>query len=491
MAIQLDIVSFDEQIKVLPFTPIMLHDYDVKLKEEKARLNAFLMRVYTKDTLDITPQCSCGFLREGEWLGITCPKCSTTVSYQSEQDIRSTVWAKIPDGVEGFINPCAYMVLAKELKQSNFDTMAWLIDREYKYTKKGISTLKTFLEQQFQIRGLKRGLNGFIRHFDEIMEILFEGPTLKGVKNAEKVDDLKEFLRLHAHKFFSKYISFPATMMFIIESAATGRYADGRMGPCLNAVGTLTSIYHPVTPLTPTKVENWTAKVQLSLVEYNTKILLEDVGKKKGRVRRNLLGTQHPLTTRTVITSTNRRYDELEFPYAPFTLTMKEHIQSKRLHEGDNPQSIRAFVMENVRKWNPEMSRIHRELIADSPFGGIPCGFVRNPSLDRGSNQCLKIVEVKTDPKDTTMGLSSQNLTAYNADFDGDEMNNHIPPDNTMARHFGRLKAELGMMDPHRPFRVSNKLEHKPPVVSTINAWLNEDLDDGDLEPYLDEVVTA
>lgn len=61
------------------------------------------------------------------------------------------------------------------------------------------------------------------------------------------------------------------------------------------------------------------------------------------------------------------------------------------------------------------MSELHDELIADTPFDGIVCGFVRNPSLDRSSNQCLEITKVKRDPQDNTIGLSVMILKGYNA----------------------------------------------------------------------------
>lgn len=408
MAIMLDIVSFDRQLAELPFTPILLNDYDTKVVEEKKKLNSFITRVYSSDTLDITPQCGCGFYNRGELLGTVCPNCKTVVTYPAEQEIRSTVWARVPEGIDAFINPLVHLVLASELNIKSFETMTWLIDASYRPNVKRPIELKNYLEQQFNVFGIRRGVNSFIQNFDRIMEILYKGPTLRGPKNTEKVDTLREFIRIHRDKFFSQYISFPAAMMFVIENTPTGRYADSKMEGAIDAIGTLNSIYHPTTPLSARKKENWMAKVQLKLLQYHAAIFDEFIGKKKGITRKNILGTLHPFTTRTVISSitANHRYYHLHFPYAPFTLTNKEHIQSKLFHRGYSPRAARAFVAEHVRNYHPMMSELHDELIADTPFDGIVCGFVRNPSLDRSSNQCLEITKVKRDPQDNTIGLS-------------------------------------------------------------------------------------
>ena len=67
-------------------------------------------------------------------------------------------------------------------------------------------------------------------------------------------------------------------------------------------------------------------------------------------------------------------------------------------------------------------------------------------------------------------------------------MNIHIFQEIWTAKHFGRFRPELGMMDNNVPFKVSKKCEHQSPVISTIDCWFNEFVEGDDVEPYLDEI---
>ena len=493
MALVLDIINYDRQLAELPFQPVFLNNFDVNLTEEKKKLNSFIMSVYYGDTLDITPQCSCGEIHDGEYLGVMCPNCRTPVTYPAEQEIQSTVWARVPDGIHAFINPQAYIVLANDINVTGFDTMRWFIDSGYRHLSRKPIPLKVYLEQQFEILGIKRGINSFVQHFDTIMQLVLEGPSMRGPKFKEKVDTLREFLRLHKHKFFSEHIAFPSSTMFVIESTATGRYADSKIEGAIDAINILNSVYHPSSPMSLRKKENWVAKALLRISEYYVGIYKDVIGRKKGLVRKHMLGTLHPWTTRTVISSVtaNHKYDELEFPYAPSALTYKEHLLSKLMWRGYCPQTARRFVAEHTRKFHPLMKTMFQELIDESPHRGIPGGFVRNPSLDRNSNQFLYTTKIKDDPRDNTIGLSVLILKGYNADFDGDAMNHHSAPDAQIAANLERFSPHLGIMDNNVPFKVSGKLAHQSPVVSTMDCWMNEFVEGDDSEPYHDELEVA
>ena len=59
-----------------------------------------------------------------------------------------------------------------------------------------------------------------------------------------------------------------------------------------------------------------------------------------------------------------------------------------------------------------------KELIAESPYKGLPCCFNRNPTLLRGSIQQLYITKIKSDDiNDNTISLSVMILSAYNAEI--------------------------------------------------------------------------
>ena len=59
-----------------------------------------------------------------------------------------------------------------------------------------------------------------------------------------------------------------------------------------------------------------------------------------------------------------------------------------------------------------------KELIAESPYKGLPCCFNRNPTLLRGSIQQLYITKIKSDDiNDNTISLSVMILASYNAEI--------------------------------------------------------------------------
>jgi DNA-directed RNA polymerase II subunit RPB1 len=171
------------------------------------------------------------------------------------------------------------------------------------------------------------------------------------------------------------------------------------------------------------------------------KTLKSRMGAKTGRVRGNLMGKRVDFSARSVITpDANIDVDELGVPMEiAMNLTKPEivtpynrdrlymyvrngpskHPGAKSVHLKSTsrlPLSLK-YVNADMIELN-EGDVVHRHLI-----DGDNVLFNRQPSLHKGSMECHR---VKVLPY-STFRLNVSATKPYNADFDGDEMNMHVP----------------------------------------------------------------
>jgi DNA-directed RNA polymerase II subunit RPB1 len=186
------------------------------------------------------------------------------------------------------------------------------------------------------------------------------------------------------------------------------------------------------------------------------KTLKSRLGAKTGRVRGNLMGKRVDFSARSVITpDPNIDVDELGVPEEiAMNLTFPEIVTpynrdrlmsyvrngpnrypgSKSVQLKDSGRSIRLKFV------NPEMidlkdgDVVHRHLI-----DGDVVLFNRQPSLHKGSMECHRI---KVLPY-STFRLNVSATKPYNADFDGDEMNMHVPQSIAAATELAYLASVL------------------------------------------------
>ena len=178
-----------------------------------------------------------------------------------------------------------------------------------------------------------------------------------------------------------------------------------------------------------------------------TKSVTERLKSKTGRIRGNLMGKRVDYSGRTVITGDpNLRQDELRIPKKiAMNLTIPEVVIPK------NIDYLQGLVNNSRTKW-PGANFVHPRKFRNSknvrridlryrsrPYklqlgdvvdrhlqNGDPILFNRQPSLHKQSMMCHKAKIFDSD-EINTFGFSVMNTPPYNADFDGDEMNIHVP----------------------------------------------------------------
>jgi DNA-directed RNA polymerase II subunit RPB1 len=178
-----------------------------------------------------------------------------------------------------------------------------------------------------------------------------------------------------------------------------------------------------------------------------TKSVTERLKSKTGRLRGNLMGKRVDYSGRTVITGDpNLRQDELRIPVKiAKNLTIGEVVipeninyLQKLVDNGRINWPGANFVHPRKFRNKKKVSRIDLryrnrpyklqlgDMVDRHLQNGDPILFNRQPSLHKQSMMCHK-ARIFDSEEINTFGFSVMNTPPYNADFDGDEMNIHVP----------------------------------------------------------------
>lgn len=463
MGIYISALNFNEKFHQLRTPPIIINDVMDYSIEEKQKLNDIIFTTYSNDLMSNIPTCECGSVTGQYNLGIVCENCNTLVS-ENQGDLESFVWMRVPNGLKALINPTVWIMICEHFTKDNFNIIAWLADRNYKSDYKTPDII-TIIEGY----GFKRGLNYFVENFDTIMAALFQ------LKPSEY---LESFLRIYRDCIFSQYIPLPNKMLLVVEENNAGIFVDKIVTDGIDAIRTLVGIDSPLTNYSVQVKENRTIKCIDKLAEFYLNYYKTTFAQKEGIFRKHIFGSRSHFSFRTVISSITEphHYEDIYIPWAVGVNVLKIHLTNKLLKQGMTPNEINGFLFEHTTKYHPRLDQLFQELIAESPNGeGIPCVFVRNPSLQRGSAQRFKITRVKTDVAIHTTSLSILAVRALNADFDGDACSVMLGVDNYINNGLKNLAPHKNTFDFDSYRSVSSNLLMPKPVISVIASWLDDD----------------
>lgn len=473
----LELVNHEELYMRMRDSIIFANDLEVDTKEGVEKLNNLLYKRYEGDSLNVLPSCDCGAVTGGYNIGVRCSNCNTECLPSMERPLESMIWLKTPEGVDTLINPAAWTILSNQMTSNGFNFLEWLCNPSYKPpTNKFPPKL-----QRYEQLNIPRGLNSFYQNFDVIMNEAFRLRLIK--EQGPLLNDVKTWVAQNRDKIFTRYLPMPSKLGFVVESATTVSYADKTITLAIDALRTIVSVENSVTPLNLYRRQIRAVKAISKLAEYYKTFVNKTLGSKPGIFRRHVFGGRLHFSARAVISSISvpHSYDEVHLPWSLALQLLRLHVISK-LRKRINPMTGRRFsaiemdilLRDSALQYNALLDEIFQEIIRESPNGGIPCTFGRNPTLARGSIQVLFITKVKTEINDTTISWSLLVLTAANADFDGDEMNIWLIPDHTTYRKLSRLAPHLYALDMNRPRNISGYLKLPAPVVQTIGNWLDE-----------------
>lgn len=477
MGYHLTLVDLDRRFNQATRPPIIINSFNTDTKEGKEELNKLLYIRYQGDTLDVIPTCDCGKLTGEYNQDIVCEVCHTTPTSVTERPLESSLWMEPPAGVEAFINPTAWIILSKALYDNGQRMLEWMCSPTYTLGQEPRHRMRKLIDL-YEERGFQRGLNFFVTHFDAIFATLVEYRLLYNNKK-QATEVLIAFVQKFRNCLFPKHLPLPSRLSFITEDTVTGRYADTSMTTALDAALTISGISNSALPLSPRVKEARTVKTIMLLAGFYENFVGKTLGKKEGWSRKHIFGSRLHLSARGVITSLsdNHVYDEVHLPWSMSVMLFKTHLISKLIKRDYTPNEAIQFIFENTLKPNPLMQELLDELIAEgfAKGGGVPILMNRNPSLQRGSLQTLRVTKIKTDPNVNSMSLSVLVLKGFNADFDGDALNIILIPDKRIYERVKRLEPHLTALDLRKPRAISSNLSMPAPVITTISNWLQYD----------------
>ena len=467
--IYLELVNTDEVFHSLRRPPVIANGMDITTEAGKEKLDRLIMDRYEGDSLNILPSCECGELHEGQDEGEICPECGTVCEPIMERKQESLIWFRAPEGVRALINPSAWIILSEALTISGFNILLWFCDSTYKPEGKIPAKFQRLDQHNFS-----RGLNFFHDNFDAIMKALF---ALKLYND----EDIVPWVADNRQKIFCQYLPMPSKVGFVVESGGPGApYIDKTITLAVDALRTIIGVDNSPFPLQTSRKQTRVVKGIVKLAEYYATFVNKTLGGKPGIFRKHTFGARLSFTGRGVISSLSgpHAYDELHLPWSLSIQLLEVHLTGKLLkgsptREPMSPIAIEKLLRESTLQYSPIIDELFEELIAESPYKGLPCLFQRNPSLARGSAQLLYATRVKKNPRITTISFSTLCLKAPNADYDGDEMNLLLVLDEVMQIRLSRMEPHLGALDLGEPRRISGNLSIPSPVAAAIASWLD------------------
>ncbi len=479
MAIYSEIDDLDKRFRELSQPPVIVNNVDIEQRDAIENLNKLLYVRYQGDSLSIVPTCTCQRLMGEENFGIRCSHCGDTVMDITERPLESTLWLTTPPTVKALINPIVYIILRRATSSGKnyFNCIDWLINPSYR-PKKTVPAVEKLIELGFT--GPKRDLNYFIENFDEIMHTLATTRTVKN-KDGYLVNGNKrtrmmllEFIKRYRDRIFCQYIPIPSRYCFVSEISGGITYVDTDFLSCIDAVRTIAMIRQSE-GMSERSARSKTAKAIGQLGDYYTAFFERSIHSKNGWYRQHVFGTRSHFSGRAVITSIHEahRYDEIHLPWALAVSLYKYHLVNKLRKRKMSPNEINRYLFEHTAHPSQLLIDIFDELIRESPYIGLPCVLHRNPSLDLLSAQQLFITHIKPDITDNTIGVSTLVLVAWNADFDGDQLNLMALNDVKMTEATKLIRPHNGVLDINKPRSLSGNITIPAPMLSTLGNYLS------------------
>lgn len=493
-------------LKLLPFheqlmsqiannrPPIYVNDVAAELSAGNVteHLNELLRTHYETDQLDTIPRCDCGHLHaKFEYDTINeriCEICDTPVTRSIDRPLESQVWMRVPEEVITFIHPRYWALFDEFFGVSTRNKLVWslleyLINPMYRPTEKMGANKRNEIQRiqrTLEEGGIRRGLEYFYRNFDNVMDFILDNATTfiraSGVSNnAERLiaaADWRAFQKKYRHAIFTKELPFPSKTIMISETVGRVCLIDDNMANAMDAPKIIASIVNSPLKLSAQKVLGMTIRAQKTLVAYYSNYYQQTWAKKNG-IMRSMAATRSPWTMRLTIAPIigPHRYDECHAPWAATVVGFSLHIANVLAKRGYTPAEILSRIDEATVQYDEEVHEILNTFIESCPEGGIPLSCLRNPTLERLSNQPLYITKVKTDIYDNSLQLSQLAIKGPNADFDGDQYMIRIPLDDYEKSGYKRLSSHLGIMDADSANKISGFITLHPEGVTNLNQF--------------------
>ena len=364
---------------------------------------------------------SCNHLQGRIYEGCECPICHNIVKNNYEVKFDRNGWIDI--GEYRCMNPAAFAKLNDLIGKSVLDD---IINFENNIDLQGniIFGNNGTIDKKKPFSHI--GMIEFYKRFDEIVS--YYGRIKKHPRDGEFL--IKNKNRIWSSKL--NVLSQELRPAFINSTEKTMRYDR------LNSIYAI--IINNASLIAKARITNQYMNINKYL--YTIQIQLFDlylyiVNKLDGKMklpRRQIQGTKMSWSSRLVITAnTGETYgvDHIVISYKAFLELYKYEIMNCLKRGIDcNPDFVNWTLYE-IAEWldvqrysdqvQPDLFRIMKWLIANTQEG-LWCLVNRPPTMDLGSLQMLRVVDVIPNAKENNMKVPLTSLVAWNGDFDGDTL---------------------------------------------------------------------
>jgi hypothetical protein len=487
MGVYMKIQSPAQALAALTHKPVILNDMPVVTEQDRDMIKKATTMVFSgADTFSNVPSCQCGSTRGGHLKGHICNHCHTPVTDSFTDRLDYLVLIRSPKGVAPLILPGVLYMLMDATTEDSFCYVRWLIDLGYNPTKASHNYIVNDLTNALENLGIERGYNQFVNNFDVVMDMVSRYIYQKRAGGRKEINpsdgttarlmDMMELLKYERQNIFSDYLPLPNRIALLMEQTSSGTYVGTCAFMLSDVIKSFQGIDTPMREMPQKKREMRTANALITLANYYFEEVRKNHGKKPGTLRRHLYGMRSDYSMRCVISSITEphNYDEIELPWRAAVATYTIHILNKLLKRGYTIYDGLKEIYKASYEVTPLVSEIFDELLAQSPNGFLYVYFNRNPSLKRGSLQRLKVPIIKRDINDVTIGLSGLNVTSFNADFDGDQMNLYSPTDNYIANSLARLDPHLNLPNDDKVLQFSGMANLPRPALCAASSWYSD-----------------
>ena len=381
-------------------------------------------------------RCKCGAIKGAMFDGKECPSCGDIVTFK-DKNIKMTGWFEL-DHEFYIIHPNMYKMISSIIGPSRLnailDTTDWTMNDD--------DTAYVVPEIDYKHKNVKRydgiGMVLFQEKFDEILEFFLS-------KAKHKQDQYDTILKNY-DKIFCQ--SLPVIPLFLRPINITDE--DYSFDKLNTKLATLSTTVHKFNAMKDPysaksiKIVNTTLyKIQQHYSKV-VKLISETINRKNGIVRNNVLGARYNFCMRAIIVPmTSGKINEIHVPYLAFLEAYKPEI----IHilcdvKKYNLASAELEWKKAQLKFSKRIYKIMNYII-DKYEPKILLN--RNPTLNFGSVQRVKIVHVKESIRDMTISIPVQTLTLLAGDFDGDCTN-------------GIALKELYLMDAYSLYDIRENL---------------------------------
>lgn len=388
--------------------PILQEPYDKKDKKKKNPYGIMSEKFSTdwedKDAFEERYSCKCKSLKGRAFEGETCPLCNTKVEFINV-DYKMTGWINL--GKYKIIQPGFYDIIQSVIGKNELDA---ILESELIIDLNGRKRRKKKEVKDFEFKGI--GVEEFSKRFREIMHYYLR-------KKKQKANTIYFLLEKKDDIFASNIPVF--TSILRPESITGEDYYYYNVNTIYKIIFKLSKILKDDNIDGDEKakaidIEKALYKIQNRVVDLNNSIfnLLDG---KTGFIKQHIIGGRLSWSSRCVIVpDPDLEADQIKLPYLAFMEMYKFELIGyiKDINKVTLAQAFHIWNMACLR-FDPKVYEIIKYMIkVDEPA----CIVNRNPTINYGSADILKVVEVPADYSNLCMSLPIGTLVPFNADFD-------------------------------------------------------------------------